>query len=101
MLDKMLRVLDILRMRCGYDCDLRWDGDEWTCHVKYIDRGPSFDYDVILDRHVLKQTPEIIAGYVIGECMDEMQRSWEHFEPADIDSDLGFDPYLGCITDEV
>lgn len=24
----------------------------------------------------------------------------EDYEPADIDSDMGFDPYLGCFTDD-
>lgn len=25
----------------------------------------------------------------------------DDYEPPDIDSDLGYDPYLGCITDDV
>lgn len=91
MFDKMLRVLDILRQRCGYDCDMRWNGEDWTCHVKYIDHGPEFDYDVELDHWVLRQHAEVIAGYIVAECQDAI----EHLdpEPADIDSDLGYDPY--------
>lgn len=101
MFEKTCRVLDILHMRCGFDCDMRWSVDEgWVCHVNYIDQGPVFDYDVHLDHWVLRQPPEVIACYVVEECQDAIEYHLDP-EPADIDSDLGYDPYMGCVTDEV
>lgn len=77
MFEKMCRVLDILHMRCGYDCDMRWSvNDGWTCHVNYIEHGPAFDYDVPLDGHILVQAPIVIASFIIGECQDAI----EHFD---------------------
>lgn len=28
------------------------------------------------------------------------KKTWENEEPADIDNDMGFNPYLGCYTDD-
>lgn len=33
-------------------------------------------------------------------CLDEFSE-WEMEEPSDIDSDFGFDPYMGCFSDDV
>ena len=101
MFEKMCRVLNILHMRCGFDCDMRWSVDEgWVCHVNYINQGPEFDYDVPLDGHIMAQPPSAIVTFIIGECLDVIEDQSDP-EPADIDSDLGYDPYLGCLTDEV
>lgn len=41
-----------------------------------------------------------IANLVDGETGEVIESSddWEDYEPADIDDDIGFDPYEGCYT---
>ena len=43
-----------------------------------------------------------IAYLVDGETGEVIESSdnWEDYEPADIDSDMGFDPYMGCFSDD-
>ena len=43
-----------------------------------------------------------IAYLVDGETGEVIESSdnWEDCEPADIDSDMGFDPYMGCFSDD-
>ena len=43
-----------------------------------------------------------IANLVDGETGEVIESSdnWEDYEPADIDSDRGFDPYMGCFSDD-
>ena len=47
-----------------------------------------------------------IAHLVDGETGEVIESSddWddydEDYEPADIDSDMGFDPYMGCFSDD-
>lgn len=40
------------------------------------------------------ETGEIIESSDDGDDYDE------DYEPADIDSDMGFDPYMGCFSDD-
>lgn len=43
-----------------------------------------------------------IAHLVDGETGEVIESSddWDDYEPADIDSDMGFDPYMGCFSDD-
>jgi hypothetical protein len=43
-----------------------------------------------------------VANLVDGETGEVIESSdnWEDYEPADIDSDMGFDPYMGCFSDD-
>ena len=47
-----------------------------------------------------------IANLVDGETGEVIESSddWDDYdkdyEPADIDSDMGFDPYMGCFSDD-
>lgn len=47
-----------------------------------------------------------IASLVDGETGEVIESSddWDDYdkdyEPADIDSDIGFDPYMGCLSDD-
>lgn len=44
-----------------------------------------------------------VANLVDGETGEVIESSdeWDDdYEPADIDSDMGFDPYMGCFSDD-
>ena len=45
---------------------------------------------------------EILISGLCPKCQDEVFGSDEDgdCEPADIDNDCGFDPYMGCFTDD-
>ncbi len=35
-----------------------------------------------------------------GEVIESSDADYDYDEPADIDSDMGFDPYMGCFSDD-
>ena len=35
-----------------------------------------------------------------GEVIESSDEDYDYDEPADIDSDMGFDPYMGCFSDD-
>lgn len=45
---------------------------------------------------------ELIISGLCFKCQDKVFGSDENedYEPADIDDDCGFDPYMGCFTDD-
>lgn len=47
---------------------------------------------------------EILISGLCLECQDDVfgsdEDEDEDYEPADIDDDCGFDPYMGCFTDD-
>ena len=48
---------------------------------------------------------EILISGLCPECQDDVfgsdeEEEDEDYEPADIDDDCGFDPYMGCFTDD-
>ena len=48
---------------------------------------------------------EILISGLCFKCQDDVfgsddEEDDEDYEPADIDDDCGFDPYLGCFTDD-
>lgn len=51
----------------------------------------------------LPQCDDDVIGYLTAEEVLEMvdtMDTYEDDEPADIDSDCGFDPYMGCFSDD-
>ena len=46
---------------------------------------------------LLSETASLVDGET-GEVI-EYSDEWDD-EPADIDNDMGFDPYIGCFTDD-
>lgn len=48
---------------------------------------------------------EILISGLCFKCQDDVfesddEEEDEDYEPADIDDDCGFDPYMGCFTDD-
>ena len=48
---------------------------------------------------------EILISGLCPKCQDDVfgsddEEENEDYEPADIDNDCGFDPYMGCFTDD-
>ena len=35
-----------------------------------------------------------------GEVIESSDEDYDYDEPADIDNDMGFDPYMGCFSDD-
>ena len=68
--------------------------------------GVEFAYEVYHKTAELADLLGEIANLVDGETGEVIESSddWDDYdkdyEPADIDSDMGFDPYLGCMTDD-
>ena len=54
------------------------------------------DGDVLLEK---EKQDDILYGYDnIGNDGDEYEDDWDWEEPANLD--MGYDPYLGCYTDD-
>ena len=64
--------------------------------------GCEFAWEVYRKTAELAEMLGAIANLVDGETGEviESSDSWEDYEPADIDSDMGFDPYMGCFSDD-
>lgn len=54
-----------------------------------IDADPTIPHDNVA-----------IVDQTSGEVMWDACSAAEYDEPADIDSDVGFDPYMGCFSDD-
>lgn len=48
---------------------------------------------------LLGKTANLVDGET-GEVLESSDDYSEDCEPADIDSDMGFDPYMGCFSDD-
>lgn len=48
---------------------------------------------------LLDETANLVDGET-GEVIESSDDYNENCEPADIDSDMGFDPYMGCFSDD-
>ena len=63
--------------------------------------GDEFTWEVYRKTCELADLLGETASLVDGETGEVIQYSdeWDD-EPADIDNDMGFDPYMGCFTDD-
>lgn len=43
---------------------------------------------------------DVNTGEVLAECTPDTPNSEENYEDWDYNEDMGFDPYLGCYTDD-
>ena len=48
---------------------------------------------------LLGQVANLVDGET-GEGIESSDEDYDYDEPADIDSDMGFDPYMGCFSDD-
>ena len=65
--------------------------------------GDEFAWEVYRKTYELADLLGETASLVDGETGEVIQYSdeWDDdYEPADIDSNMGFDPYMGCFTDD-
>ena len=65
--------------------------------------GYEFAWEVYRKAYELADLLGEVANLVDGETGEVIEFSDEDYdydEPADIDSDMGFDPYMGCFSDD-
>lgn len=65
--------------------------------------GYEFAWEVYRKAYELADLLGEVANLVDGETGEVIESSDEDYnydEPADIDSDMGFDPYMGCFSDD-
>ena len=65
--------------------------------------GYEFAWEVYRKAYELADLLGEVANLVDGETGEVIESSYEDYdydEPADIDSDMGFDPYMGCFSDD-
>ena len=64
--------------------------------------GYGFAWEVYRKTSELADLLGEVAYLVDGKTGEVIESSdnWEDYEPADIDSDMGFDPYMGCFSDD-
>ena len=48
---------------------------------------------------LLGEVANLIDGET-GEVIESSDEDYDYDEPANIDSDMGFDPYMGCFSDD-
>lgn len=48
---------------------------------------------------LLSEVANLVDGET-GEVIESSDEDYDYDEPADIDSDMGFDPYMGCFSDD-
>ena len=66
--------------------------------------GSDFAYEVYAKASELAEMIGEIAHLVdgeTGEVIESSDEDYDYDEPADIDSDMGFDPYMGCFSEYV
>lgn len=82
---------------------------EYPYYVEYVDENGEFQCDYwnqqTMDRELRRHDVNIVhielaypTQLALGLVEDEEPDSWD--EPADIDSDCGFDPYMGCFSND-
>ena len=49
--------------------------------------------------NLLGEVANLVDGET-GEVIESSDEDYDYDEPADIDSDMGFDPYMGCFSDD-
>ena len=48
---------------------------------------------------LLGEVANLVDGET-GEVIESSDEDYDYDEPADVDSDMGFDPYMGCFSDD-
>ena len=48
---------------------------------------------------MIGETANLVDGET-GEVIESSDEDYDYDEPADIDNDMGFDPYMGCFSDD-
>ena len=65
--------------------------------------GYEFAWEVYRKAYELADLLGEVANLVDGEpgeVIESSDEDYDYDEPADIDSDMGFDPYMGCFSDD-
>ena len=65
--------------------------------------GYEFAWEVYRKAYELADLLGEVANLVdgeTGEVIESSDEDYDYDEPADIDSDMGFDPYMGCFSDD-
>lgn len=65
--------------------------------------GYEFAWEVYRKAYELADLLGEVANLVdgeTGEVIESSDEDYDYDEPADIDSDMGFDPYTGCFSDD-
>ena len=65
--------------------------------------GYEFAWEVYRKAYELADLLGEVASLVdgeTGEVIESSDEDYDYDEPADIDSDMGFDPYMGCFSDD-
>ena len=65
--------------------------------------GYEFAWEVYRKAYELADLLGEVANLVdgeTGEIIESSDEDHDYDEPADIDSDMGFDPYMGCFSDD-
>lgn len=65
--------------------------------------GYEFAWEVYRKAYELADLLSEVANLVdgeTGEVIESSDEDYDYDEPADIDSDMGFDPYMGCFSDD-
>ena len=65
--------------------------------------GYEFAWEVYRKAYELADLLGEVANLVdgeMGEVIESSDEDYDYDEPADIDSDMGFDPYMGCFSDD-
>ena len=65
--------------------------------------GYEFAWEVYRKAYELADMLGEVANLVdgeTGEVIESSDEDYDYDEPADIDSDMGFDPYMGCFSDD-
>ena len=90
-------ALDVRCPHCGHVSTIKVDGNDyfdWMCGGLAQNCFPYLD----------ASERELIISGLCFKCQDEIfgsdEDEDEDYEPADIDDDCGFDPYMGCFTDD-
>ena len=63
--------------------------------------GYEFAWEVYRKAYELADLLGEVANLVdgeTGEVIESSDEDYDYDEPADIDSDMGFDPYMGCFS---
>ena len=65
--------------------------------------GYEFAWEVYRKAYELADLLGEVANLVdgeTGEVIESSDEDYDYDEPAGIDSDMGFDPYMGCFSDD-
>ena len=65
--------------------------------------GYEFAWEVYRKAYELADLLGEVANLVdgeTGEVIESSDEDYDYDEPADIDSNMGFDPYMGCFSDD-